>query len=209
MAGALVLALAACARTQSARWRDSVSIWEHAVACTEHNALAHHLLASALNEAGRFEEALPHHREAIALQPRSASLRGSMARTLSQLARHAEAAAHYESALELDPGSVLARNNLAWFLATCPDATLRDGPRACALAGESAAADGGTSAAVLDTLAAALAEVGDWSRAVTVQERAVAIAPPASAPEFHQRLSLYRERKPYRSTPAASPIEEP
>jgi tetratricopeptide (TPR) repeat protein len=52
----------------------------------------------------------------------------------SNCARFGQAAAAYGRAIELDPEDALARNNLAWLLATCPDAKLRDPGRAVELA---------------------------------------------------------------------------
>jgi hypothetical protein len=57
---------------------------------------------------------------------------------------------------------------------------------------------------MVDTLAAALAENGRYSEAVTVQKRAIALAEraaPASVPEMQKRLELYQTSQPYRETP--------
>jgi WD40 repeat protein/tetratricopeptide (TPR) repeat protein len=52
----------------------------------------------------------------------------------TQLARYREGAGDYQKLLELAPNSSLVHNDLAWLLANCPDAKLRDPVRATQLA---------------------------------------------------------------------------
>ena len=79
--------------------------------------------------------------------------------------RYSRALASYEEALRLDPENSDALNELAWLLATCPDAGIRDGRRAVELASRACRLDFGISAACVDTLAAAHAEAGDFESA--------------------------------------------
>jgi tetratricopeptide (TPR) repeat protein len=78
-------------------------------------------------------------------RPRPRSLvavwHGSLGSVLTARCRPAEAAdeyrqalAGYRAVLDLDPKRVATLNNLAWLLATCPDARLRNPPRAVELA---------------------------------------------------------------------------
>jgi tetratricopeptide (TPR) repeat protein len=112
------------------------------------------------------------------------------------------AVGHYRAALKARPGWPRAANNLAWILATSPDATLREGAEAVRLSEMAARAAGGRSADVLDTLAAAYAEAGDFDRAVEVGRRAVAIARESGDTEaaagLQHRLTLYENGQPYR-----------
>lgn len=55
------------------------------------------------------------------------------AMTNQQLVRHANALADFEKVLELTPDSTDAHNSVAWLLAICPDAKLRDPKRAIEL----------------------------------------------------------------------------
>ena len=54
---------------------------------------------------------------------------------------------------------------------------------------------------IVDTLAAAYAETGDFDSAVKYQTQAISLAPdgPQKA-EYRDRLKLYREKKPYHQT---------
>jgi tetratricopeptide (TPR) repeat protein len=81
--------------------------------------------------------------------------------------------AHLRSAVEGCPESPEMLNNYAYELATLPREDLRNGPEALRFAERAVKLDGGSSPAVLDTLAAAHAEVGDFAAAIRVEEKAV------------------------------------
>jgi tetratricopeptide (TPR) repeat protein len=108
----------------------------------------------------------------------------------------------YERALRINPNYVEVQNNLAWILATCPDAAFRDGPRAVALARSSDRLSRGTLAPVLDTLAAAYAEAGQYPEAVATARRALAVAAgqESVADGLRARLRLYEAGIPYHET---------
>jgi tetratricopeptide (TPR) repeat protein len=126
--------------------------------------------------------------------------------------RYADAKAAYQESLRLKPGVVAIQADLAWLLATCPDAAVRDGKAAVELMTE---LKGNTP---LDVLAAAYAEVGRFDDAVKTQEQAIerAKAGPAAKgfplefsarlaerlAEYEERLKLYKSKKPYRNPPA-------
>lgn len=100
-----------------------------------------------------------------------------------------------------------AVNAMAWLLSTCPDAKIRDGKRALTLAKKACDLSSWDDPNVIDTLAAALAETGDFTQAVTWQEHAVDLMKSQSAPsetqqEAGERLDLYRKGQPYRDAPA-------
>jgi hypothetical protein len=85
-------------------------------------------------------------------------------------------------------------------LATCPDARYRDGKLAVAAATRAAELTNWKDRNVLETLAAAYAEAGDFASAVHWQQRArerfVAMG---FSPNFNQdRLALYQASKPLR-----------
>jgi tetratricopeptide (TPR) repeat protein len=68
--GALIaVALAAVTRAQVNCWRDSVTLFAHAVAVTENNHTMHHSLGWALAKEGRLDEAAVHLRRSLELRP--------------------------------------------------------------------------------------------------------------------------------------------
>jgi tetratricopeptide (TPR) repeat protein len=95
--------------------------------------------------------------------------------------------------------NVQALNALAWLLATCIVSELRDGPSAVAYAQEAVAATNRKDAGILDTLAAAYAEAGDFTNAVAAQKEAlVLVQQEAQKAELISRLRLYESNTPYR-----------
>jgi tetratricopeptide (TPR) repeat protein len=65
----LVVALAATARVQVGYWHDVLGLWEHAIAASDENFMAHDSLASALLGRGRPDEAMVHFSEAARINP--------------------------------------------------------------------------------------------------------------------------------------------
>ena len=90
-------------------------------------------------------------------------------------------------------------NAVAWDLATNPDPKLRDGQRAVELAENAVAAENRKNPQILDTLAAAYAEIGKFTNAVRVEQEAMALLKDEPAKmDFAVRLDLYRSNIPCR-----------
>jgi tetratricopeptide (TPR) repeat protein len=157
-------------------------------------------------ESGRYDEALLDYTEAIRLNPEHAVSAHNERGSLHETRGNYEQAAHdYREAIRLDPipwfyPQLDPCNNLAWLLATCPQARIRDGAEGIKYATKACEAAGWTSPAYLETLAAAYAENGQFDEAVQWQTKAVDLLQPGdvAAKEALARLNLYREGKPYR-----------
>ena len=96
-------------------------------------------------------------------------------------------------------GHTVALNSAAWLLATHPDPKVRDGAKAVDLAMKAVEKTGRANAGYLDTLAAALAESGDFADAVQVQQEAITLLPAAEVEriaDFTSRLRLYESDTP-------------
>jgi spermidine synthase len=136
----------------------------------------------------------------VELEPKDADALALLASVYLGRGNPREAAKYYRAALALRPKlSYSARdytwaNNLAWILATDSEADLRNGNEAVrwARAAEGAAAEQDWQ--VLDTLAAALAESGDFAGASEVSEGLVKrfADQPALVADVKKRLELYR-----------------
>ena len=112
---------------------------------------------------------------------------------------------NYQKAVELlhkavDQGQFpSAFNEYAWFLATCPDPSQRNGKAAVSYANKACQLTGWKEANFIDTLAAAFAEVGDFEAAVLHQKQAMAMdSDYPDKQKMETALKLYEERKPYR-----------
>jgi tetratricopeptide (TPR) repeat protein len=180
------------------QWDAAAEHFAKAVSLNPSDRDSQFQLGLTMLQRGKLDEAASHFAEMLKSEPESARLHFQVGVVAQTRGDDAGAVVAYRNALRLDPRSS-ARNNLAWLLATTPDAQLRNGGEAVRLA-ESMRQERGDVAEVLDTLAAAYAEAGDFERAVATAEQAIAAARPDSAlaGELRQRLALYKQRKPYR-----------
>jgi tetratricopeptide (TPR) repeat protein len=112
-----------------------------------------------------------------------------------------EAIVQYQKALQIEPDYAKALNNLAWVLATCPQASLRNGNKAVALAQRANQLTGDGNPVVLGTLAAAYAEAGRFSEAVETAQRALQLAETQSntalADAIRSQLKFYQAGIPF------------
>lgn len=117
-------------------------------------------------------------------------------RTYTQAGDYAAARADYEQANNIprDPAK-----SLAWFLATCPDAGYRDGPKAVELATKACERSDWKDAHDLDALAAAEAETARYDEAVNHETRAIGLLgdKPEEKALMADRLAIYAAHKPY------------
>ena len=120
-----------------------------------------------------------------------------------------EAIQHYERVLALSQDHAEALNNLAWLLSSSPDDSIRDGKRAVALAERACELTKGESPLLLGTLAAAYAETGEFTKAITTAEQARDLAQKYALPEIAAKnaalLALYRTGKTCRDLTPETP----
>jgi Flp pilus assembly protein TadD len=169
-----------------------------------HNPEAHRCLGNLLARQGKPVEALRHLRVALLFQP-DGRTRLDCAGLLRQTGDYGAAAAQFRQALLAQPDSVEALNNLAWLLATCPDATVRNGAEAVRCAERAALLPAPKGMCVAGTLAAAYAEAGRFKEAVATAEKAVETETAAGETRFAelntQLLTLYRAGQPFHEPP--------
>jgi tetratricopeptide (TPR) repeat protein len=117
VAGAAVLALTGVAWNQVGYWRDTATLYAHAVAVTEGNFVAHHGLAAELLEAGEPARAEPHFVRAIELKPKWASAHTGLGDARFAQDRVDDALVDYRRAVELAPRQPEGHLHLARALA--------------------------------------------------------------------------------------------
>ena len=201
------------AHQQTTYWRDSISLWERALAVTQDNQTAHQNLAAALWSKGKTTDARMHSRAAAITHARTTlkdypfdvPTHNDLGVLLVQNRDVRAGIEQWETSLQIDPDDGNALNNLAWVLATYPADTIRDGKRAIELAEKAAVLPGGEAPIVLRTLAAAYAEAGDFSNAVNTAQHALDLATGQNNTSLlatlRHEIELYQARTPYRESP--------
>lgn len=101
IAGCVLLALSAVTYRQIGYWKDSLTLWSHALAVTENNFLAEDGLGGALIEQGRAEEAYPHFQHAAMIVPDDPISHAAIGTYLHQHGRLAEAIQQYQIVVQL------------------------------------------------------------------------------------------------------------
>jgi tetratricopeptide (TPR) repeat protein len=161
-------------------------------------------LASVLAQQGEIDQALACLQEALKLQP-TAGAHAQVAAIRAGQGDFQDAVAHYRAALRLQPDSADALNNLAWLLATCPDARVRDGTQAVEFAERACKLTKYKQAIMVGTLAAACAEAGRFEDAISMAEKACTLASAAGDQGLLQKnqelLAQYQKHEPHREAP--------
>jgi tetratricopeptide (TPR) repeat protein len=94
-------------------WKNSFTLFDHAIAVTRNNYLAHDNRGLFLFKAGRIDEALADYRRALAINPAYLNANNNLGHALAGQGRPAEAVPLYEVALRANPNHLEVRNNLA------------------------------------------------------------------------------------------------
>jgi tetratricopeptide (TPR) repeat protein len=187
------------------RLEEAVEQYRKAIQLKPDYADAHGNLANVLAAQGRLEEAIPEYRRTLELVPDSAQAHFRFGQALQGQRNFEAAIQEYQKALDLAPQHLSAHLGLAWLLATCPEASLRNGQKAVELAQQAERLGGGESPQILDTLAAAYAEAGQFGEAVETARQALSL--PATknnqplAEAIESRLKLYEANAPYHEKP--------
>ena len=102
VATVVLVALAAASWVQVGYWRNDVTLYEHALAVTEDNYVAHTNLGTALLAQNRVPEALQHYQEALRIDPKSAQAHENLGVALAASGDAVAALVAFQRALELD-----------------------------------------------------------------------------------------------------------
>ncbi|MGD0828239.1 MAG: tetratricopeptide repeat protein [Desulfobaccales bacterium] len=116
-AGLVLSALMTCTWMQVSYWRDSISLYEHALKVTRGNSVIHNNLGLALAAQGKMDQAMAHYAEALRLKPDYAMAHNNLGVALAGQGKMDQAMAHYAEALRLNPDDAGAHNNLGLALA--------------------------------------------------------------------------------------------
>lgn len=153
-----------------------------------------------------FESAVEDYSAAMEVNPSDYRYVGARGGAFYFLKQYDKAIEDLSQAMKLDPDAGLTYGALAWFRATCPDEHFRDGAEAVRLATKAAELMEWKSPASLDTLAAAYAELGDFSKAIEWEQKAIGLSTNENnKSRFRRRLKLYEAGRPYYEESAGEP----
>ena len=107
--GIVLIGLSGAAWAQTRSWRDTGTLWRHALAVTSNNYIAHHNLGFFLWTG---DEAAEHFAEAIRLQPGYASAHHNLARIELGKGEIDDAITHLEATLAIEPENAAACSDL-------------------------------------------------------------------------------------------------
>lgn len=191
------------ALAMAGRVDEAVTEFERAVASNPNWAEAENNLGRALASKGELEASIPHFTRAVELDAKSVEARFYLGASLYYgQGRVVDAMQRWREALALDPDYLPALNEAAHLLASCPDASARNGAESVKLAERAVELSHGSDPVFLDTLAAAYAESGRFQQAIETATRALEIARRENKTALMEgvaaRLRMYQAGVPYR-----------
>ena len=189
----------------SGRTPEAMPLFQKALEVEPDNAKVHYNLANIAFAHGDWQAAIEHYQVALKQMPDSAHAHYQLGLALERRGQVAAAEAQLQIAIQLDPLHVTAKNNLAWLLATSSEPSLRDGPKAVELARQAVQLSNGLSPQIVDTLAAAYAEAGQFPEAVLAARRALELSVAQNnrplSDVIQNQLKLFEARSPYHEQP--------
>jgi tetratricopeptide (TPR) repeat protein len=190
-------------------FRESTNYIAREIKINPHYAKAHESMGIVLLELGDYAGAVEECTNVSLLGAKDEKALTGVAGALSEAGRSDEAVGYYAKALQLNPDNGKALNNLAWILAASSNDELRNGTEAVRLAEHACELTHYHEPLFIGTLAAAYAEAGRFSEAVTTAEKAEQLAAAARLKDLagknRQLLELYRAKKPYHEAAVTKP----
>jgi len=119
-AGVVILVLIVVAWVQVGHWKNTITIFKHAVSVTENQypsfAVAYDNLGYALAEKGDIGAAITYYKTAIKINPNYATTYNNLGVVLAQQGSLKEAITYYKTAIKINPNFAQAYNNLGHAL---------------------------------------------------------------------------------------------
>ena len=159
--------------------------------------------AATYKDIEKFDKAIADYDRVIRITPKDADDYANRGSAYFHKGNYKEAASDLRQAVQLSPNDARALTYLARLRATCLDASLRNGKDAIRISIKACELSKWKEPALIDELAAAYAETGDFDQAVKYQTQAMKMKS-AYGPvlkEARERLALYRDHKSWRAKP--------
>ncbi len=194
-ATAILGALAYLAWQQVGVWRNSGTLFAHAVAVTTRNRTAHYNLGLHLAELGHTPEAIEQYQAALAVDEKSAAAHNNLGLAYLRMGDAAQAAVHHRRAIELEHDNAAAHNNLGLALMRLEDV------EGAIAAYRAALALGPRNPQAQYNIAVALGLRGQSDEAVDHLRAAVEIYPDFVAAHYSLARFLARSERPAEAVP--------
>jgi protein O-mannosyl-transferase len=194
---------------QKGRVDEAIAQFQSALKMQPEFAEAHYNLGITLLQQGRVDEAAIHFRKTFEIQPQHWLACANLGVILFQKGQMDKAVTCFQRALEIQPDNAMLCKNLAWILATCPDASVRNGTQAVQLAERAVRLSGGTDPTFISTLAATYANDGRFPEAVKTAQQARQLAAAQSnttlVNDLQTQIELYQAGLPFRDASQSNP----
>lgn len=178
---------------------EAIFEYKQALTINPNYIKAHTNLGVVYRKKGRLDEAIAEYEEALRINPNYVEAHYNLGVVYGKKGRLDEAIAEYRKTLSINPNYAKAYNNIAWFYATSPRVNYRNGEEAVSLATKACELTQFKNAGLLDTLAAAYAEAGNFKKAIEYQNKAIDLSQKEAKLRLLKRLELYQSSKAYRS----------
>ena len=187
LSAALMLGAAGLTARQIPYWKDSETLFRHALAVAPRNPLAEGCLAQALASEGHPDEAIAHYRAVLKLRPNDTVAANNLGHLLVERGEVDEAIRQFQEALEHKPDDWFAHNNLGMALARKGqlDEAITHFRKAATLKPAEAEA--------LSNLGVALSMKGRLDEAILAFQQAVKVKPGSA--KAHKRLGIALAKK--------------
>jgi predicted Zn-dependent protease len=106
----VIAALSCCAWIQTSYWRDSETLFRHALAVTTNNDVAENNLGIVFLGKGKLDEAISLLQSAVDLRPDNSPAHENLAKALLQKGQVADALTHYRKLVDLQPDNMEVHN---------------------------------------------------------------------------------------------------
>ena len=113
----VIAALARATWVQTGLWRDSVTMYTHAIRVTRDNDMALYNLGNLYLKSGRYADAVEHYSESVRINDRDPWVLNNLGYALHRAGNRKEAVVQYTKAIQLKPDYGRARYNLGNALA--------------------------------------------------------------------------------------------
>jgi len=158
---------------ESDRYKECIELGREWLFVSPYDEAVHSALGVAMVQNGDPVSAARHVGYVMMLRPKYEQAHADLRQILLSLALAPDGLQRLREIAANAPDSPRMLDELAWLFATYPDSKSRDGTEAVRLAERACDLTGRRISALLDTLAAAYAETGDFPRAISVAEEAL------------------------------------